>query len=59
MMTYIQVINSLSKHGYGALTSDVLNLVKNREWLSLGRWWCEGQRYKSEFCLLLFQISGI
>lgn len=36
MMTYLQVMNTLSRHGHGAMVADILNLVRNREWLSLG-----------------------
>lgn len=46
MMAYTKVMDVLSKHGYGALVSEVMDLIKNKEWLSAGEQgavccWCD------------------
>ena len=36
MGAYTEVMNTLSKSGHGSLVPQVLELIKNKEWLSAG-----------------------
>ena len=36
MMGYTKVMDVLSKYGHGVLVNQVMDLIKNKEWLSAG-----------------------
>lgn len=39
MGAYTEVMNTLSKYGHGSLVTRILDLIKNKEWLSSGKRW--------------------